>query len=70
MEQLTPEMKRAERIAFSLRTGEGIPAESLQPWPEETQEFIALGLLRQSNGNFVLTAAGKSLADSVAQAFV
>ncbi len=70
MEQLTPEMKRAERIAFSLRTGEGISAESLQPWPKETQEFVALGLLRQSNGNFVLTAAGKSLADSVAEAFV
>jgi len=70
MEQLTPEMKRAERIAFSLRTGEGIPAECLRPWPKETQEFVALGLLRQSNGNFVLTAAGKSLADSVAEAFV
>ena len=70
MEQLTPEMKRAERIAFSLRTGEGISAESLQAWPKETQEFVALGLLRQSNGNFVLTTAGKSLADSVAEAFV
>src|SRR6266404_754444 len=70
LEQLTPEMKRAERIAFSLRTGEGITAESLQPWPKETQEFVALGLLRQSNGNFVLTTAGKSLADSVAAAFV
>ena len=70
MEQLTPEMKRAERIAFSLRTGEGVPAELLQPWPKETQEFVALGLLRQSNGNFVLTAAGKSLADSVAETFV
>ena len=70
IEQLTLEMKRAERIAFSLRTGEGIPAKWLQPWPKETQEFIALGLLRQSNGNFVLTTAGKSLADSVAEAFV
>ncbi len=70
MEQLTPEMKRAERIAFSLRTGEGISAESLQPWRKETQEFVALGLLRESNGNFVLTTAGKSLADSVAAAFV
>ncbi len=69
-EQLTPEMKRAERIAFSLRTGEGIPRELLQPWPKETQEFVALGLLRQSNGNFTLTTAGKSLADSVAEAFV
>ena len=70
MEQLTPEMKRTERIAFSLRTVEGISAESLQAWPKETQEFVALGLLRQSNGNFVLTTAGKSLADSVAEAFV
>ena len=37
---------------------------------EETQEFIALGLLCESNGNFILTRSGKSVADSVAEAFV
>jgi len=33
-------------------------------------EFIALGLLRESKGNFVLTRKGKELADSVAEAFL
>ncbi len=36
---------------------------------QETTEFISLGLLRESNGNFLLTRKGKSLADSVAEAF-
>ena len=36
----------------------------------QAHEFVEIGLLRQSNGHFILTAAGKSLADSVAEAFV
>jgi len=69
-ENLTKEMKRTERIALSLRTREGIPAQELKPFAREANEFIALGLLRQSNGNLVLTQRGKSLADSVAEAFL
>jgi oxygen-independent coproporphyrinogen-3 oxidase len=69
-ETLTSEMKRAEWIALSLRTGNGIPSEELAQWPIESREFVDLGLLRESNGNFVLTQRGKLLADSVAEAFV
>jgi oxygen-independent coproporphyrinogen-3 oxidase len=69
-ENLTREMKRAERIALSLRTREGVSAALLEPFPNATREFTALGLLRQSNGNFILTPRGKLLADSVAEAFV
>jgi oxygen-independent coproporphyrinogen-3 oxidase len=69
-ENLTPEMKRIERIALSLRTKNGVPVMELEPFGERTSEFIFLGLLRQSNGNFVLTEKGKSLADSIAEAFV
>jgi oxygen-independent coproporphyrinogen III oxidase len=69
-ENLTSTMKRAERIALSLRTRDGISGHLLNNWPNETREFIARGLLRQSNGNFVLTRAGKLLADSVAEAFL
>lgn len=69
-EELTPKMKNAERISLALRTREGISMESLASSSEQTREFIALGLLRQSNGNFILTRAGKLLADSVAEAFV
>ena len=69
-ENLTNEMKRTERIALSLRMREGIDASELKRFGQETREFISLGLLRKSNGSFVLTRKGKSLADSVAEAFL
>jgi oxygen-independent coproporphyrinogen-3 oxidase len=69
-EILTAQMKRAEKIALSLRTPSGIPAAQLEPWPDERREFEELGLLREVAGNFVLTPRGKLLADSVAEAFV
>jgi oxygen-independent coproporphyrinogen-3 oxidase len=69
-EDLTSEMKRTERIALSLRTGEGISAALLQDRHRTTEELLALGLIKKMNSNFVLTPAGKSVADSVAEAFV
>ena len=69
-ENLTNEMKRTERIALSLRTRDGVAAADVKLFAQQTNEFIALGLLRESNGNFLLTRKGKSLADSVAEAFV
>jgi oxygen-independent coproporphyrinogen-3 oxidase len=69
-EDLTDEMKRAERIALSLRTREGVSRSDLKHFAKEMDEFIALGLLRQSNDLFVLTKKGKLLADSVAEAFL
>jgi oxygen-independent coproporphyrinogen-3 oxidase len=69
-ETLTPEMKRTERIALALRTRDGIATDELELWPNESNEFIALGLLRKQNGNFVLTPRGKLLADSVAAGFL
>ena len=69
-EILTPQMKRGERIALSLRTPRGIPTAELDQWPDERREFEELGLLKEEGGNFVLTRQGKLLADSVAAAFV
>src|SRR5438477_12652177 len=69
-ENLHSEMKRAERIALSLRTGEGISSALLNDRQQTIEEFVSLGLLRQSNGCFVLTRAGRSLADSVTEAFL
>ncbi|HEY2615532.1 MAG TPA: radical SAM family heme chaperone HemW [Chthoniobacterales bacterium] len=69
-EPLTTRMKHGERIALSLRTRRGIPTGELKAWKNETREFVDLGLLREVNGNFVLTPRGKLLADSVAEAFV
>ena len=69
-ENLTHEMKRTERIALGLRTRDGISASELKDFTQETDELIGLQLLRKSNGNFVLTRRGKSLADSITEAFL
>ena len=69
-ESLTPEMKRTERVALGLRTREGISSEELKSSAQEQREFLDLGLLRESNGRFILTPRGKLLADSVAEGFV
>src|SRR5436309_9360321 len=69
-ETLTDEMKRMERIALTLRTRDGVSASDLKHFAPQTNEFIALDLLRESNGNFVLTRKGKALAESVAEAFL
>ena len=70
VEDLTGAMKKIERIALGLRTSQGVPAAVLGDQSNRVAEFVALGLLRASNERLVLTAAGKSLADSVAEAFV
>jgi oxygen-independent coproporphyrinogen-3 oxidase len=70
VEELNGEVKRGEIIALSLRTQTGVPASWLKTRPNERDEFVALGLLRQHNSNFVLTTKGKLLADSVAEAFI
>jgi len=70
IEQLTPEMKRAERIALGLRTRDGISIREVADSQRALREFVSLGLLEQSNGNFALTEKGKSVADSIAEAFV
>jgi oxygen-independent coproporphyrinogen-3 oxidase len=69
-ENLTDEMKRTERVALGLRTRDGIPSSELKDFAQEVEELAALQLLRESNGNFVLTRKGKALADSVAEAFL
>lgn len=69
-ENLTPGMKRSERIALSLRTDDGVSFSDLKGFTQQTNEFIAIGLLRQSDGRLALTRKGKSLADSVAEALV
>jgi len=69
-ENLTDEMKLTERIALSLRTRDGVSVSDLKQFAQQADEFIALGLLRNWSGNFVLTQKGKALADSIAEAFV
>jgi oxygen-independent coproporphyrinogen-3 oxidase len=69
-EILSPQMKRAEAIALSLRTSTGVPAEWIALWPNEIDEFVSLGLMQQKAARYVLTSSGRLLADSVAEVFV
>ena len=70
-EDVPPAMRRAEVIAFGLRTNRGVASETLRAWPEEVAEFEALGLLETTQADRVLlTRKGRLLADTVAGAFV
>ena len=69
-ENLTHKMKRTERIALGLRTRYGVTSSELKDFAQEVHELAALQLLREANGNFVLTRRGRALADSVAEAFL
>ncbi len=69
-EILTPQMKRSEAVALSLRTSRGIPAEWVDDRPNEVEEFVRLGLMQARAERYVLTPAGRFLADSVAEAFL
>ncbi|MGE5207969.1 MAG: radical SAM family heme chaperone HemW [Alphaproteobacteria bacterium] len=69
-EHLTDKMKRTERIALRLRTRDGVPGSELKAFAQRTKELMALKLVREWNGNIVLTRRGKALADSVAEIFL
>jgi len=69
-ENLTEKMKRTERIALALRTRDGVSASELKDFAHHADELIALELLRESRGNFVLTRRGRALADSVTEVFL
>ncbi len=64
-ESLTPSIRRNERVAFALRTSDGVPINWLHP--EEVQKLEAGGLLEICEGRGKLTESGVLLADSVAE---
>lgn len=70
IEDLTLTMKRTEQVGLGLRTREGVPVTWLKSFSNEADEFVRLGLLQRRKGRFLLTRAGKCLADSVAEAFI
>ncbi len=65
-EMLSPEAKRLERIALSLRTHEGLSPEFVPATSAKPAELMELGLLESKDGRFVLTRRGRTLADTVA----
>ena len=70
-EAVPPGLRRAESIAFGLRTNRGVAAETLLPWREQVAEFESLGLVETTpTDRVLLTRKGRLLADTVAEAFV
>jgi coproporphyrinogen III oxidase-like Fe-S oxidoreductase len=63
-------MKHMERIALALRTRDGIPGSELRGFTQETNDLIAMNLLQESRGRYVLTRKGKALADSITEIFL
>jgi oxygen-independent coproporphyrinogen III oxidase len=69
-EELTTLQRAGEIAAFRLRMGEGMPVSELVPWIEAVTEFERNDLLERAGERMRLTARGKMVADSVAEAFV
>lgn len=70
-EAVPPAMRRAEAIAFGLRTRDGVPAQWLAGQAAAVEEHTALGLMEAIDGQrLALTRRGRLLADTVATAYV
>jgi oxygen-independent coproporphyrinogen-3 oxidase len=67
-EAVDPQMRRAEQLAFALRTSDGI--DTAPEWTGEIQRLQAAGYLRQHGDRWVLTRSGKMVADAIAETFV
>ncbi len=67
-ETLTTRTRRAECIAFSLRTNRGVISDWLPA--SKAKAFADIGLLARDDGRWRLTRKGKLLADSVAEEFI
>lgn len=69
-EELTPQVRRGEILAFALRMREGVPVQELEPWEKELGDFRELGFFEERDGRVMLTRRGKLMADAVAGTFV
>jgi oxygen-independent coproporphyrinogen-3 oxidase len=61
-------MRRAEQLAFALRTSGGI--DDSGEWSAEIERLAAAGYLEPSGNRWVLTRSGKMVADAIAETFV
>lgn len=70
VEMLDNRTRLSERIAFSLRTQEGVAKADLQPWLEELAPLESEGLVATDGDRVKLTRRGRMVADAVAETFV
>jgi oxygen-independent coproporphyrinogen-3 oxidase len=69
-EAITEQIRRAESIAFGLRTAEGVPEAVLEQWTVELEELRREGYLETESTRVRLTRKGRLVADSIAELFV
>lgn len=70
-EQLTPELRTAERAAFGMRMTAGIPAELVRGrFDRQVAKLLSTGLARWQDGRLCPTRRGILFADEVATEFV
>jgi oxygen-independent coproporphyrinogen-3 oxidase len=69
-ETVSGEVRKAEEIAFGLRTLIGVPESRIVSWPQEMASLMSEGYLEKAGNRVRLTARGKMVADSVAELFV
>jgi len=67
-EPLDPETRKAESLAFSLRTNRGIPLESFPT--DVAARYLKLGLIESQGDHWTLTRQGRLVADTLAEELV
>ncbi len=66
VEPLPPATRHAERLAFGLRTAEGVERELLDPGQLTVQRLLEEGLLEAAGARLRLSPRGRLLADEIA----
>jgi oxygen-independent coproporphyrinogen-3 oxidase len=69
-EHLTDRMRKAETIAFGLRTSTGVCESEFTHWTNELDALRHEGYLEQGDARIRLTPKGRLLADSIAELFL
>ena len=69
-EHVTDRMRKAETIAFGLRTSMGVSESAFAGWTTELDALRHEGYLEQGDARIRLTPKGRLVADSIAELFV
>ena len=69
-EIITPDIHRAEKVVFGLRTNPGIPEEWVEPWRQPIGELVTEGLVERNAGKIRLSRSGRMVADAIGELFV
>jgi oxygen-independent coproporphyrinogen-3 oxidase len=69
-EQISDRMRKAETIAFGLRTAIGVSESEMTGWANELDALRQEGYIEEGHARIRLTAKGRMVADSIAELFV